>query len=164
MRQGTILSIIIGAAAALLSVQVAAAHAEFVTATPAPGSVVATVPDRVTITFSESLDRGTQITVTGPTGAAASTGDTTRNGNTASVALQPAGNGVYTVTWTSVSAEDGDQASGSFQFGVGTPGTVFPRAGTGMTAARVAAWWPAAAALAGLLLGAALLRRRAGRQ
>jgi copper transport protein len=166
MRTSRIAGVGAALAAALLFVQGAAAHARFVSANPVPGSVIAAPPARVTITFSEELARGTDITVTGPSGQVVSTGETARSGTQGSVALQAAGTGVYAVTWKSVSAEDGDEDSGSFEFGVGAPGTVFPRVGTGLISERTAGVWPAAAALVALVMlgaGAALVDGRARR-
>lgn len=150
---------------AMLSVQMAAAHADFVSSDPTPGGVIPSPPARVTITFTEDVARGTDISVIGPSGQVASTGETTRSGAQASVAVRSMGSGIYTVNWTSVSADDGDEDSGSFEFGVGAPGTVIPRAmpqsGTGLAAGPGAAWQAGAIALAALLLGGVLLRGRA---
>jgi methionine-rich copper-binding protein CopC len=123
------LGIVIGMIALLLSAHGTSAHARFVRADPAPGSVLTTAPARVTIEFSDDLARGTWITVVGPAGTVVSTGETTRDGKEARVALQAAGTGVYTVNWKSISADDGDEDSDSFQFGVGAAGTVSPRTG-----------------------------------
>src|SRR3954452_10372424 len=49
---------------------IAFAHAEFVSAVPAPNSTVTSVPSIVKATFSEAIDpKGASIAVTGPTGA-----------------------------------------------------------------------------------------------
>ncbi len=118
--------------AAVLSLHVAGAHARFVRSDPAPGSVVPAPPARVTIEFAENVARGSWITVIGPEGTVVSTGETSRTGTQASVALQPAGAGIYTVNWKTISLEDGEEDGDSFQFGVGAPGSVSPRAtGTG---------------------------------
>src|SRR5581483_2617754 len=44
------------------------------------------------------------------------------------VTLPPLPDGVYTVRWVTVSADDGDQAEGTFRFGVGAD-TVLPPQG-----------------------------------
>jgi hypothetical protein len=43
--------------------------------------------------------------------------------------LMPLADGVYTVNWVTISGEDGDQADGSFRFGVGA-NTVLPTSGS----------------------------------
>jgi methionine-rich copper-binding protein CopC len=146
---------------------VAEAHAEYDSSNPAAGAVVAALPGQVTITFTEGVARGTGITVTGPTGATVSANIVTLTGKQATVDLSGGGPGVYTVNWKSVSADDGDEDSGSFQFGVGQPGTVqpapapvAPRTGTGVAAVSTGAWPVAAGAVALMLLGVVVIRRR----
>lgn len=99
----------------------AAAHAEFVTSTPAPDSRLAAPPAQVSIVFTQPVMRtGTAIRVLAPTGATVS-GATVVQGNTASVPVNGAGPGVYRVLWTNVSADDGHEKSGEFQFLVVAP-------------------------------------------
>jgi len=106
-------------------VSVALAHAEFVSSIPAPKSTVASVPSQVKGTYSEGINpQGSSITVTGPNGARADRGDGHVDLNDPSrqtmlVSLKSGlGPGTYTVNWTTVSADDGDTATGSFSFTV----------------------------------------------
>jgi methionine-rich copper-binding protein CopC len=165
MKWIRILAFAAATVATLTVIPAVQAHAEFVSSTPAPGSVVPTVPARLTIVFSEGLARGTDISVTGPNGAVVSAGDLAIQGQQASIALRDAGTGVYTVNWKTVSSEDGDEASDSFQFGVGAPGTVQPRAaprtGAGIPTSAGGGWELGAAAVVLLLLGSLIVRRTA---
>jgi methionine-rich copper-binding protein CopC len=96
------------------------AHAEFVSAEPAPGSVLTHAPARLRLEFTETLRAGSGVVVYGTTFR-------TVHGVEAVVDLtQPTQLVVflpeltpdnYTVQWTSVAA-DGDRLSGSYAFGV----------------------------------------------
>jgi methionine-rich copper-binding protein CopC len=103
---------------------VALAHAQFVSSSPKPGETVAKAPAAVLITFSEDLGAGATGAATDASGATVSTGatiDTTTRTNL-SIALKAGlANGVYKVSWHSVSADDGDALDGTFFFGVGVP-------------------------------------------
>jgi hypothetical protein len=71
--------------------------------------------------FSQGLDSsGSRFTVTGPDGIPVSQGDSqidASNATAMSVELLPSlADGAYSVQWTSLSAEDGDEATGSFTF------------------------------------------------
>lgn len=114
-------------AAALMMILATAvfAHAEFASSVPAPGSVVSSVPKVVKVTFTEGVNpKGSALTVVGPNGARADQGDghvdlTDPDRKTMLVSLKPGlGAGKYTVSWTTVSADDGDTASGTFTFTV----------------------------------------------
>lgn len=95
-----------------------AAHAAFVSSTPAGGSTLQAAPAQVSVVFSGPVTRaGSSITVTGPNGAAVS-GATSVSGNTISAPLTAAGAGTYSVNWTNESQDDGHQESGSFSFSV----------------------------------------------
>jgi copper transport protein len=118
---------ILGASAVALPVPVAA-HALLVSSDPSAGATLAGAPPFVTLTFGERPDpRLSTIKVldvegrdqtAGPSEAVDSEPTMLR------VQLKPVGDGVYTVSWRTVSAVDGHAAAGSFAFGVGVaPGT-----------------------------------------
>ena len=103
---------------------VAFAHARYASSTPAPGQTLSASPAAVTITFTEELAAGSTGSVTDASGATVSTGAAidANERTRLSVALKPSlPNGVYKVSWHSVSADDGDELDGSFFFGVGVP-------------------------------------------
>ncbi|MER7804960.1 copper resistance protein CopC [Streptomyces parvulus] len=103
----------------------ASAHAALESTDPGDGSVLGRAPDRVTLTFSESVGlRDDSFRVLDPGGHRVRTGEAGRAGgrsDTARVDL-PAGlgEGTYTVAWRVVSA-DSHPASGAFTFSVGKP-------------------------------------------
>jgi len=103
---------------------VALAHARYVSSTPSPGQTLASSPAAVVITYTEELAPGSTGSVTDPTGATVSAGATidANERTRLSIALKPSlPNGVYKVTWHSISADDKDELDGSFFFGVGVP-------------------------------------------
>jgi methionine-rich copper-binding protein CopC len=112
-------------------VRLVSAHAEPERAEPPINGTVSATPAQVEIWFGEEVDtEQTTIAVFGPDGSQADLGDTTVDLNDpehkhVTVSLKPGlPSGVYTVEWESVSAEDRDEASGSFTFtvtGAGTP-------------------------------------------
>jgi len=112
----------------LLSVGIAAdAHALVRSSTPADGANLDHAPAQVSITFTERpdprlsaihvLDVGGRRLESG--GVRVAAGDP----STLTVPLPPLPNGVYTVTWSTVSAVDGHRAGGFFAFGVGVSPT-----------------------------------------
>jgi copper transport protein len=144
--------------------QPALAHANYVSSTPANGSVAA-APARIVAKFSEAVrPAGSSMVVLGPDGqradnadSAVDTSDASRT--TFSVGLKAGlGNGTYVIRWTTVSADDGETATGTFSFSVGAPSVnpALPRTGGGPTRLALPA------GLAGLLVTAAgsTLRRR----
>lgn len=94
------------------------AHSELVTAVPAPGAMLTTMPTKIRLTFSEPLATGSTFQLFGPNfqpiaGIAATIDpDSPEDLVAAAPSLQP---GDYTVQWTSV-AGDGDTISGSYAF------------------------------------------------
>jgi len=109
------------------------AHAGYDRSVPAADSSVPAAPAMIEIVFTQEIDAsGTVIYVFGPDGAEVDQGDTTLdlydpNRERVTVSLEPdLGPGTYRVEWTSLSAEDGESDSGSFEFQVGggsaTPG------------------------------------------
>jgi copper transport protein len=149
-RRAAILALVIGAA--LAAPGAASAHALLQSADPVAGSTVATAPSAVTLTFGEApdprlssvkvRDRTGQDETGGPVGAVPGRPDQLR------VPLKPLSDGVYTVSWRTVSAVDGHIAAGSFAFGVGVPassaGSTEPAGGvsstSGSAAAALARW------------------------
>lgn len=94
----------------------ASAHDVLEKMTPAEGTTVPRLPDRVTMTFSdEPLAIGLQVIVRGPTGDVAA-GEPTIDGRTVTQTLAPtAPGGDYTVVFR-VTSTDGHPISGSFSF------------------------------------------------
>jgi len=127
----------VGAIVALLIIGLGArlsfAHADYDRSVPAADAVVATAPPMVEIWFTQEIDEsGTVIRVIGPDGSQVDLGDTTldlfdpnRKRVTVSLTAELSPE-IYTVEWTSLSAEDGEADEGSFTFtvacDVGTPG------------------------------------------
>jgi methionine-rich copper-binding protein CopC len=94
----------------------AAAHDVLEKMTPAEGTTVAQLPDRVTMTFSDQpLAIGLQVVVRGPAGDVAS-GAPAIEGHTVTQTLAPtAPGGDYTVLFR-VTSTDGHPLSGSWSF------------------------------------------------
>lgn len=113
--------------AALLTAQVASAHAVRVAAEPADGAALATGPDRVSATFNERLQTNfAAMTVVGPDTNMWSTGDPAVQGAVVSVGVRPLGPvGNYTVNYRVTSA-DGHVVAGSWSFRLTLPGTGAP--------------------------------------
>src|SRR5437879_11425238 len=106
---------------ALLASGPAAAHAQYVSSTPAQGAILTSAPTQVSVTLSEAVQGGTgTIRVTNETGARlnATTVTYSADGRTVSTSLGAGVPGIYTVTWTAVSAVDGHFTAGSFSYGV----------------------------------------------
>jgi copper transport protein len=124
----------------------AAAHALLLSSNPAAGSTVGTAPTTIELTFGETpdpklssakvLDAAGTNHATGPVAPAAS------KGNVLDVAVGPLPDGVYTVSWRTVSSVDGHVAAGSFAFGVGvavaSTGATTPTTGTSPSASPIA--------------------------
>jgi len=136
-------AVLLAVVAATLATRSASAHAEFVTADPAPGAALTTAPTQVRIVFTQAIARSSTIVVTGPDGRVVS-GATTVSGNVATVSVQATAPGVYQVEWANTSLEDGHERSGAFQFTVvaarqaqapmpaqAAPPATMPRTGTG---------------------------------
>ncbi len=166
---------------------VASAHASYVSSDPAAGAVVATAPTTVKVTFAEEIDpKGSSLVVYHEIDAkntfsfdqeakTVSTGQTQyplSDAKSMTIAMQGDGNGIYAVSWKTISADDGDEDSGVFFFGVGTgnvlgsggsaPST--PPAATSATPSGVAVWVPILVGILALLLGGGIgawLARRA---
>jgi hypothetical protein len=123
---GTGLALIAAAAVALVVVSTASAHARQKSSTPAKGEVVAASPPRVTVVFSQAIQKvaGSYSLSVEKDGAGVTAGPAVINEadrTQISVPLQSGlAAGRYVVRWTNVSDEDGDPAEGAFSFYVQT--------------------------------------------
>jgi copper transport protein len=112
-----------GLAGTLARPAAVAAHALLRGASPAAGATLGTAPAEVRLTFSETPDiRLTSIKVLDTGGADHASGPVEAVADPTASARVPVGalrDGVYTVSWRTVSAVDGHISAGSFVFGVG---------------------------------------------
>jgi copper transport protein len=122
-------------AAALIILALAAtptaawAHAGFVSSNPEPGAELGSAPGVVTLTFSEPLnERLSRAEVLSPDGRRFE-GAPEESGEIV-LRLTTNAQGIYRVTWKTVSTIDGHTLEGSFEFGVG----VRPSSAEGRTA------------------------------
>ncbi|HZR98845.1 MAG TPA: copper resistance CopC family protein [Chloroflexota bacterium] len=112
----------------------AAAHARYDHSDPAAESVVPTAPAQVQAWFTEGVrNQGSSLQVMDAAGNRVDNNDgqvdlQNPDRQRMFVTLPPLPDGVYTVRWVTVSADDGDQAEGTFRFGVGAD-TVLPPQG-----------------------------------
>jgi copper transport protein len=106
------------------------AHASLERSDPANGAVLATSPKRISLTFTEPPDLSlTTVGLIDKSGADVPTGPVERAGSDREIAVtvDDLPDGVYTVTWRTVSATDGHFTAGAFTFGVGvSPEEVVP--------------------------------------
>lgn len=108
-------------------VSVALAHAEIASCTPPVDGTVETAPDKLVCKASQGMKaEGSSLAVFDSAGIQVDKGDsavdlTDPDRLTISVSLDTAKmqDGVYTVKWTTVSADDGDEANGEFKFTIG---------------------------------------------
>ncbi|MGI5442942.1 copper resistance CopC family protein [Streptomyces shenzhenensis] len=131
--------LVVPAALAALTVAApqAAAHTELDTAGPAADAALASLPPRITLTFSDPMDgKCAKVAVTGPDGTSAADGSPEVDGRTVTLGLKSgAAAGRYTVGYRVVSA-DGHPVSGSYAFtlqkavGSSSPPAEEPVAGT----------------------------------
>lgn len=125
----------IGVAVATLMVVAApaGAHALPQSSDPAAGATLKEAPSAVTITFGETPDpRLSLLRVLDSAGQDHATGKSQAvpgNPATLRVAVAKLGDGVYTVSWRTVSEVDGHLAAGTFSFGVGVTPTGAAAAG-----------------------------------
>jgi methionine-rich copper-binding protein CopC len=118
-------SLTVALTALALVPQLAAAHANYARSEPPADGVVAAAPQEVRVWFTQELvTRGSSLQVLDSDGNRVDADDSRVDLNDPDrkqmrVSLPPLADGVYTVQWHSVSAEDGDSADGSFRFGVG---------------------------------------------
>jgi copper transport protein len=130
----------------------AAAHALLQSSEPAAGSTVGAPPKVIVLRFGEAPDpQLSTIHVLDASGADHVAGDVTAAAGAPlalSTAVDALPDGVYTVSWRTVSSVDGHSAAGSFAFGVGvappSPGASAPPvggAGSGASPASTLARW-----------------------
>jgi copper transport protein len=138
-RLAAALSLAALAALAVLSAPSAAGwrvlgHAHLVTSSPGSGAVLPDAPGELRLVFSEPLEGGfSSLDLRDAAGAEllSRTGDVDPADRFALVAPLPQlADGVYTVTWRSLSAADGHTTDGFFSFGIGDVGTVPGSGGT----------------------------------
>lgn len=98
----------------------ASAHAALVASDPASGTIVPDAPNKITLTFSESVQLiSGKIQVLAPDGSRADQGEPQSNGNTVVIPLRSGGGrGTYLVSYRVVSA-DSHPVAGSLTFSVG---------------------------------------------
>ncbi len=122
-RRSLVVAATLALGAALGLPLTAAAHALPQSAVPPEGSEVPTAPKLVEITFGETPDpKLSSISVVNSSGVSVDAGPTAvvpGHPLELDVPLKPIGNGVYTVTWRTVSEVDGHLATGAYAFGVG---------------------------------------------
>jgi copper transport protein len=143
-----------------LAATAAFAHASLESSDPSNGELLETAPDGISLTFTEPPDLSlTTIGVLDDAGAPVPTGPPELAPGSdleVRVRLDPVPDGVYTVTWRTVSATDGHVTSNAFSFGVG----VSPEAITPVPGASGETEPPSATAVAGhwlLYLGLVVL-------
>jgi copper transport protein len=100
------------------------AHARYDHSDPASGAVLDGSPFVLRTYFSQELMKASTIRVVDVTGTQVDLGDGRVDTDDPDrklmiVSLPSLQQGVYTVQWNSVSAEDGDAETGTFMFGVG---------------------------------------------
>jgi copper resistance protein C len=104
----------------------ASAHAELESCEPPMGATVKSPPDRIVCTATESMDaKRSWLQVFDSVGARVDTGASQvevldRDRRIISVPLDASrlGDGIYTIRWRTLSADDGDEASGEFKLTV----------------------------------------------
>ena len=121
-------AVTVGRVLAVVTQSSVSAHATFVSMSPADGSVVATAPTEVVVTFNEPIqDIGTVLAVRAPSGASVIDGDPVVVDNTVTEKLVPlTETGTYTVAFR-VTSTDGHPVSKQLTFSLGqktAPGVV----------------------------------------
>ena len=159
-------AVLVVAGAVLLRAAPALAHALPQSSDPSPGATLKQAPTTVTVTFGETPDpRLSLLQVLDSTGQNHTTGKTEPvpgDPKTLEVAVGHLGNGVYTVSWRTVSEVDGHLAAGTFAFGVGVTPTGAAATGSfatkapGPSVASVVSRWLLYAGLMGLVGGVLL--------
>lgn len=152
------------------------AHAKVLSSDPAIGSTIAQAPTKVTVFAAENINPDptkSNLQVYGPSVDATDTLISQGNAQVSlsnpkemSINITPNTghtNGVYTVFWKTVSADDGDPASGSFTFTVNAnavaatptpaPSTTTPASTNNTSTSGTPIWVPIVAAIVALLVG-----------
>ncbi|MBW6432312.1 copper resistance protein CopC/CopD [Actinoplanes hulinensis] len=116
--------LLLGLFGPLLAAAPASAHAALVGSDPANGSVVPDAPNRVTLTFSESVQLiSDKIQVLAPDGSRADQGQPTVSGSQVTVPLRSGGGrGTYLVSYRVTSA-DSHPVAGTITYSVGAAST-----------------------------------------
>ena len=134
------------------------AHALLVSSNPAADTSVAVAPASITLTFTEPPDpRLSTVTVLDSSGSPhgpARPSPVVGQPDKLTIAPGPLPDGVYTVSWRTVSSIDGHLAAGSFAFSVGVAP---PVAGSAATASSQVASQPLGVAIAHFVLYVGLL-------
>ncbi|MHB8463283.1 MAG: copper resistance CopC/CopD family protein [Acidimicrobiales bacterium] len=127
MRRFGLIAVGVAVAALLAAAAPAGAHALAQSSDPPAGSTLKQAPSAVTVTFGETPDpRLSVLRVLDTSGQDHTVGKTqavSGNARILRVALGTLVDGVYTVSWRTVSEVDGHLAAGTFSFGVGVTPT-----------------------------------------
>ena len=123
MNRRTIFGIIIVLTLAFGLLSTALAHAELVSSDPPAGTKLTKAPAKITLVFSEEIDdQGSSFTVTDAKKATVGTGKLDLNDLDHKTLIGTlnagAGDGVYTVAWDVITADDKAEESGTFTFGI----------------------------------------------
>ncbi len=153
MRHRIGVALIVALVLSLSLFGIASAHAKLVSSDPAAGAKLTRAPTKVTLVFSEEIsDKATEsfFTVTNASGAAVGKGEldnTDLDHKTLSGTLKSGlGDGIYTVTWQTITPDDNGKSNGSFTFGVNQDPGAQPTAAPEPTEEEEAAPTAAAAA------------------
>jgi copper transport protein len=171
MRRASALAVVAGALV-VLSAWPASAHALVKSSDPSDGEVLQASPSRVLVEFTERPDVGlTVIHVLNSAGSPVEQGKPEAvpgQSKAVQVAVPSLPKGVYTVTWRTVSRDDGHVTAGSFSFGVqvkpkpgGAAGGATPTTPSPSALAVIGRWafyW-GLALLLGAAAGGVLVRR-----
>jgi copper transport protein len=116
--------LLLGLFGVLLAAAPASAHAALVGTDPGNGTIVPDAPNKVTLTFSESVQLiSGKIQVLAPDNSRADQGEPTATGNTVTIPLRSGGGrGTYLVSYRVISA-DRHPVGGSFTYSVGAAST-----------------------------------------
>jgi methionine-rich copper-binding protein CopC len=117
------LLLVLGVASALAAPRPAQAHANYFKSDPSPGAELFYVPTEVRVWFSEGVvAKDSWVRALDSSGTTVGGGESRVDPSDATLIVlpvAPAGAGRYTVKWHTVSADDGDEAEGSFDFTIG---------------------------------------------
>jgi copper transport protein len=116
--------LLLGLFGVLLAAAPASAHAALVATDPGNGTIVPDAPNKVTLTFSESVQLlSGKIQVLAPDNSRADQGEPAVNGNTVTIPLRSGGGrGTYLVSYRVLSA-DSHPVGGSITYSVGAAST-----------------------------------------
>ena len=111
-----LLAVIMGALCATVPSAAAFAHNSLAGSTPENGATVDRAPERVSLTFLGKLDPAkTSVTIAGPDGNPAATGDPKIDGRSVTIGLNPGAPGQYVVSYE-VGSDDGHPVKGKIRF------------------------------------------------